>query len=327
MFLSEMKIGVMDTGIATENSGDLIIMEGAKRELEKILFDNQLLFFPTHEKMSSQSYKLQKLVEINFACGTNLLHSHMGIVKQWNIGIVDAFRIKPVVLFGVGWRSQKKRKTDIYTKWLLRKVLSKQYCHSVRDSYAREQLNSIGIMNVINTGCPTTWALTEDHCLKIPVKKGENAVVVLTDYSRNEKDAKLLDFVCANYRNVYFWCQGTHDHKYIEALGFLSKLKFIPSSLAAYRQLLSDKSLSLDYVGTRLHGGIFALQHKRRSIIVGVDHRANEMGRDLTLPVVDRYAPDGILEKKITNDFETRINLPLENIREWCSQFGCRIHE
>lgn len=321
MHFSKNAIGILDTGIASENSGDLIIMEGAKRELEKILMEYQLLYFPTHEELSSHSYKLQKLVDINIACGTNLLHSHMGIVKQWNIGIRDAYRIKPVVLFGVGWRSQKKRKTDFFTRWLLRKVLSNKHLHSVRDSYTKEQLNSIGIMNVLNTGCPSTWVLTEEHCSKIPLKKGENAVVVLTDYSRNEKDSQLLNIVIANYRKVYFWCQGTHDCEYINALGFASKIKLIPSSLAAYRQLLSDESLSLDYVGTRLHGGLYALQYKRRSIIVGVDHRANEMGRDLNLPVVDRYGHDRILENMITNDFETRIKLPLENIRKWCSQF------
>lgn len=321
MHFSKKKIGVMDTGIATENSGDLIIMEAAKREIERVLINYQLLYFPTHEKLSSHSYKLQKLVEINVACGTNLLHSHMGIVKQWNIGIIDALKIKPVVLFGVGWRSQKKRKTDIFTKWLLRKVLSNNYLHSVRDSYAEEQLNSIGIMNVINTGCPTTWTLTENHCSMISTKKGENAVVVLTDYSQSETDVRLLNFVCSNYKKVYFWCQGTHDNEYLNALGFASQVELIPSSLSAYSQLLSDGSLSLDYVGTRLHGGIYALKHKRRSIIVGVDHRANEMGKDLNLPVVDRYAPDGILENMIINEFETRVTLPLENIQKWCSQF------
>lgn len=321
MLYPNNKIGILDTGIATENTGDLIIMEGAKKELEQILINYQLIYFPTHEKISSHSYKLQKYVDINLACGTNLLHSHMGIVKQWNIGIKSVFNIKPVVLFGVGWRSQKKRKTDVFTKWLLRKVLSNTYLHSVRDSYAQEQLNSIGIMNVVNTGCPTTWRLSEDHCSQIPTKKGENAVVLLTDYSRDNSDSILLDFVCANYKKVYFWCQGTHDHQYIEALGFSNRVQIIPSSLYAYRRLLSDESLSLDYVGTRLHGGIYALQHKRRSIIVGVDHRANIMGKDLNLPVVDRYKTDKTLESMIINEFSTRINLPLDNIQRWKAQF------
>lgn len=315
------KIGILDTGIATENTGDLIIMEGARHELEKTLIDFQLVYFPTHEKLSTHSFKLQKLVSVNVACGTNLLHSHMGLVKQWNIGIRSAFNIKPVILLGVGWRSQKKRKTDFFTKWLLKKVLSNKYLHSVRDSYAQEQLNSIGITNVINTGCPTTWGLSENHCSQIPTKKGENAVVLLTDYSRDNRDMKLLNFVCANYKKVFFWCQGTNDYQYIESSGFLNRVELIPSSLHAYRQLLSDQSLSLDYVGTRLHGGIYALQHKRRSVIVGVDHRANIMGKDLNLPVVNRYEPGEVVENMIINEFQTRINLPLENINKWKAQF------
>jgi len=200
-------------------------------------------------------------------------------------------------------------------------VLSASGLHSVRDSYAEQQLKNVGISNVVNTGCPTTWVLTETHCSEIPIKKGKDAVVVLTDYSRNELDSAMLKFVCANYHKVYFWCQGTQDYEYLESLGFTSKVDVIPSSLAAYRQLLSDKTLSLDYVGTRLHGGIYALKHKRRSIIIGVDHRANEMGKDLNLPVVDRYALDGELEEKIINDFEIKVNLPMANIDKWCSQF------
>lgn len=321
MFNNMQKIGIFDTGIATENTGDLIIMEGAKHQLEKVLAYYQLIYFPTHEKLSSHSHKLQKLVDINVACGTNLLHSHMGIVKQWNIGVKDVFNIKPVVLLGVGWRSQKKRKTDLFTKWLLRKILSKTYFHSVRDSYAQEQLNSVGITNVLNTGCPTTWCLTEEHCCQIPTRKGDNAIVVLTDYSRSEKDSILFDFVCTNYKKVYFWCQGTHDDQYIKSLGYLNRVSVIRPSLYAYHKLLSDQTLSLDYVGTRLHGGIYALQHCRRSIIVGVDHRANIMGKDLNLPVINRYGPDEVLERMIINDFTTRVNLPIVEIETWKSQF------
>ena len=314
-------IGIMDTGIATENTGDLIIMNGAARELERVIMSFQQIRFPTHEKLSSYCYKLQEMVFCNIACGTNLLHSHMGLIKQWNIGIRDAFKIKPVILFGVGWRSGKNRKTDLFTKWLLRKVLSDSGVHSVRDSYAEKQLRDIGFTNVVNTGCPTTWILTKEHCAEIPQKKGENAVVVLTDYSRNKLDIELIELVLTNYKKVFFWCQGTHDYEYLESLGMASKFEVISSSLAAYKKLLEDQSLSLDYVGTRLHGGIYALKHKRRSVIIGVDHRANEMGRDLHLPVVDRYEGKGALKEKILYDFATNIKLPQENITKWCAQF------
>lgn len=321
--LSESEaIGILDTSIATENTGDHIIMESCLKELRSILLPRQMIRFPTHEKLSSTSRRLQRKIEFNIACGTNLLHSHMGLIKQWNVGFYDALKLSPVVLLGVGWRSQRKRKTDIYTAWLLRQLLSDRYMHSVRDSYAQEQLAKIGIHNVLNTGCPTIWCLDNEHCAQIPSERGRDAVMVLTDYSRNDQlDSELADMVLTSYRKVYYWCQGTRDYEYIQQLGISDRLTVIPSSLLAYDELLSDKSMSLDYVGTRLHGGIFALQHKRRAVIIAVDHRANMKGHDFNLPVLDRYSDREQIQRMIKEDFQTRVRLPVENIHRWKSQF------
>lgn len=317
------RIGVLDTSIATQNTGDLIIMEAAREVLEELLIDRQLIYFPSHEGLSAYGRKLQRLVSLNIACGTNLLHSHMGLVHQWRIGVRDAFSFSRTVLMGVGWRSHKRRKTDAYTRWLLRRVLSLDHIHSVRDSYAESKLRELGFERVLNTGCHTTWVLTEAHCAAIPRARGEEAVVVLTDYSPNpELDGQLLDLCFKMYKRVHFWCQGTGDLAYLQELGYGNRVELVPPSLAAYRKLLTDEERSLDYVGTRLHGGIYALRHKRRSVIVGVDHRANEMGRDLNLPVIDRYAQPGNLEEMIGGELAIDIRLPLDKIREWKHQFA-----
>ena len=316
------RAGVLNTAIATENTGDHIIMDSAVKQLNTILNDYQTIQFSTHEKLSSYSHQLQKMVDFNVACGTNLLHSHMGLVKQWRVGFASAFRMKPVILLGVGWRSQKKRKTDFYTKWLLGRLLSHDHLHSVRDSYSEQKLINAGFDNVVNTGCPTIWGLDKEHCRSIPNQRAENALVVLTDYSRDyELDREILEHVLREYKKVYFWCQGTNDQEYLNSFNLSEKVEVIPSSLSAYDQLLSDESISLDYVGTRLHGGIRALQHKRRAIIIGVDHRAIQKGIDFNLPVIDRYEPIGAIKAMISDPFETEINLPDENIARWKEQF------
>ena len=323
MLTAVPKVGILNTSIATENTGDKIIMDSSFNELRSVLLNYQTIEFPTHEKLSNVSYKLQKIIKFNIACGTNLLHSHMGIVKQWNIGLLDAYKIKPVVLLGVGWRSQEKRKTDIYTKFLLGKVLSKTHYHSVRDSYTESKLRDAGISNVLNTGCPTIWRLDKEHCKEIPVSRGANAVVVLTDYSANrELDTKLMDYVLTFYKKVYFWCQGTKDLEYLNTLGFRDNVQLLPPSLNGYNALLSDPSIALDYVGTRLHGGIRALQYKRRSTIIGVDHRANKKGSDFNLPVISRYASEVDIKEMISGDRDTKVLLPVENIEKWKSQFS-----
>ena len=100
------KVGILDTSIATENTGDSIIMESAREVLESLL-DAQTFYFPTHEKLGATSYRIQQQLAYNVACGTNLLHAHMGLVKQWNVGLIDAFKQKPVVLLGVGVTAKK----------------------------------------------------------------------------------------------------------------------------------------------------------------------------------------------------------------------------
>ncbi len=320
-------IGILNTSIATENIGDSIIMDSALHELGDIIDSSRIIHFPTHERLSSISYKIQSNLDFNIACGTNLLHSHMGIIKQWNIKLLDSFYLKPVVLLGVGWRSQAKRKTDLYTKWLLKKVLASNFLHSVRDSYTEHQLNAIGIHNVINTGCPTLWSLDETHCKKIPVSRGKDAVMVLTDYSRNhDLDSQLFTYVSSLYDNIYYWCQGTHDLDYLTQLGLKEKMILIPPNLKAYDSLLSDNSLSLDYIGTRLHGGIRALQKSRRAIIIGVDHRANVMGSDFNLPVINRYETLENIKHMITSDLMINISLPLDKISKWKKQFEKRFN-
>jgi polysaccharide pyruvyl transferase WcaK-like protein len=322
----DLTIGVLNTSVASENAGDFIIMGAAAREIGDCLPLSYKIHLTTHEKLSRASLRLQKKVAFNIACGTNLLHSHMEIVKQWNVGLVAGWFLKPVVLLGVGWRGHASRKTTPYTKLLLRSLLSRENLHSVRDSYSEGRLRELGFSNVINTACPTMWGLTPEHCADIPGEQGEDVVVTLTDYSPEpQKDRELLDLLKRLYRRVYFWRQGSGDCAYLATFARPGEVEILPSSLQAFDDLLADRSLSLDYVGTRLHGGIRALQHKRRTLIIGVDHRARDKAVDFQLPVKTRYTPPADLERILRSPLICDIHIPLENIRRWREQFAGRL--
>jgi polysaccharide pyruvyl transferase WcaK-like protein len=317
-----LRIGVLNTSIASENAGDCIIMEAAARRIDECLPFARKIHLTTHEKLSRASFRLQKKVAFNIACGTNLLHSHMSIVKQWNVGLFAGCFLKPVILLGVGWRANPKWKTTLYTKLLLHWLLSKQHLHSVRDSFTEKRLREIGFQNVLNTACPTMWPLTPEHCAAIPAKKGDEVVMTLTDYSREPRlDRQLLDVLKKSYRRVYFWRQGADDYEYFSTIAKAGEVEILPSSLQAYDDLLQNGSLSLDYVGTRLHGGIRALQQKRRALIIGVDHRAMEKKRDFNLPAIDRYISAAELERAVLADAPCDIRIPLDNIGLWKEQF------
>lgn len=244
----------------------------------------------------------------------------MNIYNQWKINLIDALFLKNIILMGVGWW-QYQRKPNFYTKYLLKKVLSRNFLHSVRDSQAEEMLKSIGIKNIINTGCMTMWQLTQEHCEKIPITKSDNVVFTITDYNKDSLlDQKFINILNKNYKKIYFWPQGSGDLEYIKTLNNVSNINILGGNLISYDELLDDKSISLDFIGTRLHAGIRALQKLRRTIILGIDNRAEEKKKDFNLNVLSRVDIDK-LETFLKNDFETKIRINEENINIWRNQF------
>ncbi len=309
-----------DTAVFSSNLGDQIIMDAVRNELRDAFPDAYLINAPTHDYLGKESLKRFAEARFSIVGGTNLLSGNMNHYNQWKINLFTSRKIKHAVLMGVGWW-QYQDKVNRYTQSLLKRVLSNQFVHSVRDTYTERKLRSIGLNNVVTTGCPTMWRLDEQHCQAIPTHPAEEAVVTITDYKPNQKsDQALLDLVGRHYRKVYVWLQGEGDAGYLKP--WINKsVELIMPSLSHYDRLLADPNRSLDYVGTRLHAGIRALQHHRRATILSVDNRATEIGHDFGLPVVDRTDLNAI-EEKITSDFPTQISMPLTRIHEWKHQFA-----
>ena len=116
-------------------------------------------------------------------------------------------------------------------------------------------------------------------------ERKENVILTLTDYNKNRKlDKHLIETLRSLYSEVYLWPQGYGDEKYARSLGFRGRV--IPRTLRDLDENL--ESGEFDYVGTRLHAGIRALQKGCHSIIVAIDNRSKEISRDTLLDVVPR---------------------------------------
>jgi polysaccharide pyruvyl transferase WcaK-like protein len=177
----------------------------------------------------------------------------------------------------------------------------------------------MGFRNIINTACPTMWKLTKDHCKDIPKTKAKDVITTLTDYDKNPvADQHMLNILSKKYRKVFLWLQGVNDFNYAHLLNLPTNLELVNPNLEDYDTLLETQDI--DYVGTRLHAGIRALQKKRRTIILAVDHRALEKKKDFNLTVLDRNDIH-LLEGMIDDSFKTDIQLPLDNIQTWKNQF------
>ena len=181
-------------------------------------------------------------------------------------------------------------------------------------------LNSMGITNVINTGCPTMWGITKELCQDIPKRKAQEVICTLTDYDRDlENDQKLLDILLLCYKKIYLWPQGIEDEEYYKELRIASKMVKIPFGLENYDSLLEHKEI--DYVGTRLHAGIRAIGKRHRTIVIAIDNRAKNIANDTGLPIVLRENIGNLLKEKIESNFETDIQMPWDEIEKWKNQF------
>ena len=311
------QITILDTATASTNLGDQIIMDAVRLELSELLPDAFAHTVASHEYMGAKSRGLVRKSKFAIASGTNLLSSRMWFRAPWKLSLRDGLLVHNVVLMGCGWY-QYQRRPDPYSSWLLRSVLSGSHLHAVRDSYSMANLAKIGITNVVNTSCPTLWRLTPEHCAALPKTKAKEVVTTVNTYIKDrDADRRMLELLSKHYDKVHLWVQTGTDWDYAQNLH--PGLTMLAPSLKAFDDLLESHP-SLDYIGNRLHGGIRSLQMGRRAVIIEVDNRAAEMGRDFDLPTVGRTDFEK-LKNLITNPFSIAVHPPLERIAKWKGQF------
>lgn len=310
---------ILDTAMGSDNCGDQIIMEACMLQLRDKLDVSAMQHVPTHQFPSDFERMLLSNSRMKILCGTNILSGHMGSYGLWKLG-PDVAPYRNTLLLGVGFDSAVPEFDD-YTRRLFQTILSKEGIHSVRDSFSEKMLREMGIQNVLNTGCPTMWGLTPEHCAAIPTQKAKNVVCTLTDYCRDEEnDRAMLDILLESYQTVYFWPQGQDDLEYIRSLDYENKVTLVQPNLQSFDVVLDQADL--DYVGTRLHAGIRALNKGRRSLIASIDNRAECIHADTGLPIIHRKDISKKLKQRIMEEVHSKITIPKSNISQWMEQFN-----
>tara|TARA_B110001469_G_C9603623_1_gene299986 strand:+ start:398 stop:1417 length:1020 start_codon:yes stop_codon:yes gene_type:complete len=324
-------ITILDTAVASENLGDQVIMDGVWGHMESMFQNEYFVNVPTHDYLGPESKRLLKKSSFGVVGGTNLLSSNMQMpltwqkkvplwskifkekerrVNQWKITPQDIPDVCNTVLMAVGWW-QYQSAPNAYTRKLFNSVLHKQALHSVRDGYSEQNLRKAGIENVINTGCVTMWNLDEEHMVDVPSERKDEVVTTITFYKPHKKaDERMLRMLKQRYKKIYLWVQGGGDLAYVNSLD-VEGFELLAPSLKALDAKLS--SGTVDYVGTRLHAGVRALQYKCLSAIVSVDNRATEISKETGLPVVERSRLDD-LKQLLDSPYRPKITMPWANI-------------
>ncbi len=314
---------LLNTYIKSDNAGDGIIMYFAKKQLESIWPKKHFDEVPTHGNwVSVQSSKKENL---KIVCGTNalstnvLLDSPIAFPKD-----VSLYR-NSLVLMAAGTRCANGR-SDFSTlsAECLKYSLAQNIMHSVRDEKTKERLRKIGITNVINTACVTMWNLTQDFCAQIPLEKAQDVLTTVTDYKPDvNADRFMIDTLKKRYRKVYLWLQGESDYRYIQKFINYDGIEFIHNGFLGLQEFIEQRNgKDLDFIGTRLHCGIYCLNKGIRSLIISVDNRASDIEKDTNLPVLQRSMLAENLVKAIDRKRNTEIIIPEKNIRYWKEQFA-----
>lgn len=273
---------------------------------------------PSHEVLSKRTYKFIREADWCFVGGTNLLSSDIRRNGLWQLGKLDAkiYQSTRTVCLGVGWNSYMVAPTPA-TRQILRDALSPSLIHSARDSYTSTHLDHVGLQSIA-TACPTMWALTPEHCANIPRERSSAVVFTLTAWQPNpQADRNFVNALRRHYAKVYFFPQMQDDWAYFRGFGW-EDIKVVSPTVESYTRFLDNENV--DVVGTRLHGGIRALQRGRRALILAIDNRATEIHKDTGLPTIQRTDIKKI-EEWIEAQAATVINLPQDAIQAWKAQF------
>jgi len=311
-------IALIDTSICSDNLGDEIIMDAVNETIEGLFPSAYIVRVPSHEALSERTRKFVLDASYCFIGGTNLLSSNITPTGLWRLdrAAADAYGSTRTVCLGTGWIDYKPAVAP-RTRKLLQTALSGTLTHSVRDTYTKAHLENVGL-KVLSTSCPTTWSLTPDHCANFPHSRASAAILTLTAWRADiESDRRIIDLLRRQYRKIYFFPQMQEDYNYFRSFGF-DDIKMLGTTLNAYNKFLENEDV--DFVGTRLHGGIRALQRRRRALILAVDNRATEIGRDIGLPVLQRTDVRGI-ESWLEGADQISLRLPEVEIEKWKSQF------
>lgn len=308
-----------DPSICSLNCGDEVIVQSAKKHIFSTIGDAHYTEISTHMPLDNSVLDWFNNISYSFVCGTNLLK--YGLVfgkKMWNFKWNNIKHMKQVVLVGCGWFEYQQH-MDVLSKHIWNSVLSHDYMHSVRDDYTEQQMRRMGFTNIINTGCPTMWDFTNEFCNGIQKTKAKNVITTLTYYRKNiTADQEMLDILSEHYEKVYLWLQGYYDLEYSKLLRIPKNTVFVPNNLSYYDDILDSEDV--EYIGTRLHGGIRAMQYKKRCLIIAVDNRALEKKKSFNLNVIERGQETSIPEY-IYSEYNTSVHLNIEKINSFLSQF------
>jgi Polysaccharide pyruvyl transferase len=310
------------------NIGDCIIFESVKKILENLFPHKPLERLSSHTPFGSKEKEMMKNAEFVFVGGTNTLTSDIRHFSRLTPEKTKLFYLFPgfrnVILLGTGWRGYDPP-PDLPTRLYYRNILHRNYLHAIRDNYSITHLRRTLLSNLINTSCPATWELDAGFVNKFEPSSGK-ILFTLTDYNTHPcNDSQLIQmlFNC-DQQDLFFFPQGSNDMDYLQSLNIYqknkTKFRLLNHCHSEFEEFV--KTTQFNYAGTRLHAGISCLKANNPTLIISIDNRTAELGKDICLNVTGRNTA-GTIVRWLENTYTPpKLQLPEKNIAEWKAQFN-----
>lgn len=298
----------LDPSLENVNAGDEIIADSVSRNVP---FADKAVRLTTHRLLRRPELDAVRKGETVFVGGTNIINSRLLYDRQWPMPPWQVAAMwHKLVFVGSGWW-QYQRAPDRLTAHLFRAMSHPEIPHAVRDHYTAERFMDMGVPAIM-TGCPTMWGLDG---VASQLSPGDGPVVAtITDYHLSpSEDMAWLRELGRVYSEVLVVGMGPGDEPAFRKFGSIANTRWFG---VGTQGLAAARKHAKDFIGTRLHAAVRWLQMDGAALVLSVDNRAKEIGRDSGLPVVERGDLTG-LQSMLSGIPKGRIAMPVDAIRAW----------
>jgi polysaccharide pyruvyl transferase WcaK-like protein len=281
----------------------------------------------------------------------NWLNSHTD--WTWFIKLIERIEI-PVITIGIGLQAQTLDKSAVMvhpTSIELAKTLSQKAASiSTRGNFTRDWLHSIGIDNVVSTGCPSLYMKVVDS---IDKQSGRGIVLQSTRHKLTEKflndtginrqiyrlagrlnmdiiyQSEMEEIEYNVYGNSQTYCNEENLKRLIPLYGF-SNFSDLISYLDEHGKIFFDINQWSAFlkthsglVGTRLHGTILALNAGVAAILIPHDSRTAELIDFAKLPSgslpsdISLISEKMLIEKLEASNMELYLQTQQQNLKTY----------
>ena len=299
------------------NAGDYLIKYRAKQLFSDLRPDREIIDINGWEQLNTDKLSVINQSKALILMGGPALIENM-VPKVYALtNNLEDIKV-PIIMMGIGWKSQKGNWEDTYsyplnnkTISLLKKINNSGYQSSVRDYHTLNAIRFNGFNNFLMTGCPAYY--DKDYINKELQFKEINKVafslgVSFVESSSMEKLMKENILACKNkfkdkefevifhhsldrrkFKDVY-QSSSNHVNKHNNFVEWLEKnnVKFIDISGSAENLINYYNNIDL-HIGYRVHAHIFMNSITKKSILISEDGRAKGVKGAIGGIVLDGY--------------------------------------